>query len=246
MNTPKEWFESWFDTHYYHILYKHRDDTEAHYFIDNLLDFLQPAADAHILDLACGKGRHARYIAQQAYQVVGVDLSPQSIDYASQFEAANLHFAVHDMRQVFRPQAFDYVFNFFTSFGYFNDVADNQKAITAMAQSLKPDGYVIIDFLNAQKVIDNLVPAEKKEIDGVLFDIERAYKDGFIYKYITVKDGASEHRFYERVQALNLADFKAYFEKSGLQIEQIWGDYALNVYDETSANRLILLGKMVM
>ena len=36
MTNKKKWFESWFDTPYYHLLYQHRDDKEAHKFIKNL------------------------------------------------------------------------------------------------------------------------------------------------------------------------------------------------------------------
>ena len=43
----KEWFAQWFDTEYYHILYKHRDFDEAEKFIKNLVDFLSPAKDAY-------------------------------------------------------------------------------------------------------------------------------------------------------------------------------------------------------
>ena len=58
----KEWFASWFDTSYYHILHKHRDDTEAHIFMQNLVSFLKIEKDHTLLDLACGKGRHSIYL----------------------------------------------------------------------------------------------------------------------------------------------------------------------------------------
>ena len=56
------WFESWFDSKYYHILYQNRDDNEAKYFIDNLLDAFHFKKGARLLDLACGKGRHSIYL----------------------------------------------------------------------------------------------------------------------------------------------------------------------------------------
>ena len=34
------WFESWFDTKYYHILYKERNDEEAQLLMDNLTHYL--------------------------------------------------------------------------------------------------------------------------------------------------------------------------------------------------------------
>ena len=62
MSEAKEWFKSWFDTPYYHILYRHRDDNEAQVFIKNAINKLQPTQSCHILDLACGRGRHAKFL----------------------------------------------------------------------------------------------------------------------------------------------------------------------------------------
>jgi cyclopropane fatty-acyl-phospholipid synthase-like methyltransferase len=58
-----EWYKDWFDSPYYHILYKYRDDSEANGFIDHLLEALNPRPGARILDLACGRGRYSRHIA---------------------------------------------------------------------------------------------------------------------------------------------------------------------------------------
>ena len=124
-----DWFEDWFDSKYYHILYKHRDYQEAQSFIDKLVDYLQLNEEQKILDLACGKGRHSIYLNKKGLDVMGVDLSPESIKHASQFENPKLKFEVCDMRDVVKPDYFDIVLNLFTSFGYFEDEADQFKTI---------------------------------------------------------------------------------------------------------------------
>ena len=60
-----EWFKNWFDSPYYHILYKKRDSIEAKFFIDNLINFLQVPNNSKIIDIACGKGRHSIYLEQK-------------------------------------------------------------------------------------------------------------------------------------------------------------------------------------
>ena len=115
------WFASWFDTPYYHILYKERDDHEAEFFMNSLTSFLKLPKKAEILDLACGKGRHAIYLNELGYDVTGIDLSAASIEFAKKFETDKLHFAIHDM-SISYPKKFDAVFNLFTSFGYFENV----------------------------------------------------------------------------------------------------------------------------
>ena len=69
------WFSSWFDSPYYHILYKERNFREAQIFIDNLTFYLNMDEGSKVLDLACGKGRHSIYLNQLGYDVLGVDLT---------------------------------------------------------------------------------------------------------------------------------------------------------------------------
>ena len=119
----QNWFASWFDTPYYHILYKERNYREAQIFMDNLTHYLNLPEKAKVLDLACGKGRHAIYLNQLGFEVIGADLSENSIAEASKNSNSSLQFQVHDMREKFDDQ-FDAIFNLFTSFGYFDDLAE--------------------------------------------------------------------------------------------------------------------------
>ena len=130
-----KWFSSWFDTPFYHILYKDRNDKEAHAFMDTLTHYLNFPENGTILDLACGKGRHSLYLNTLGYNVTGVDLSENSINFAKQFENETLRFKVHDMCVPF-GEKFDGVFNLFTSFGYFDDDEDNLNTIKAIKTNL--------------------------------------------------------------------------------------------------------------
>jgi len=127
------WFANWFDSPYYHLLYKNRDEKEAQVFIDNLMTHLQIPKGSKLLDIACGKGRHASYFNKKGMDVVGVDLSFNSINTAKKNENATLKFEVLDMRKAFKSNEFDIVTNLFTSFGYFEKDEDEQKTINAMA-----------------------------------------------------------------------------------------------------------------
>ena len=70
-----EWFKDWFNTSYYHTLYKNRDDKEAERFVKNLVNFTKLPLKSKILDLACGKGRHSITLNRLGMDVIGVDLS---------------------------------------------------------------------------------------------------------------------------------------------------------------------------
>jgi SAM-dependent methyltransferase len=244
INDPQttNWFESWFDTEYYHILYKERNDEEAQLLMDNLTHYLNLPEEAKILDLACGKGRHAIYLNSLAYDVTGADLSENSIAEASKFTNDKLHFKVHDMREPFEEK-YDAIFNLFTSFGYFDDDADNHKTIKAIHNSLTETGFAVIDFMNVDYVLENLVPNEIKTVDGIDFHIKRYLKDGHIYKEIDFEDKGKTFHFTEKVQALRLADFEQMMEEAGIFLLDIFGDYKLRKFYKTQSERLIMIFK---
>ena len=237
------WFANWFNSPYYHTLYKNRDEKEAQVFIDNLIDYLLIPKGIKLIDIACGKGRHAKYFNKKGMDVVGVDLSQNSINTAKKDENKNLQFSVHDMRENYQENAFDIVTNLFTSFGYFEDNKDDQKAINAMASNLKKEGILIIDFMNAKKVIANLVLNEQKTINNIQFDITRQVKDGFILKDIRIVDRKEEQQFQEKVKAITLADYSEFITNAGLKIIDIFGNYKLDNFDEEISDRLILICK---
>lgn len=237
------WYANWFDTPFYHILYKNRDYTEAELFMNNLITQLNPTKENQILDLACGKGRHAIFLAEKGYNVTGIDLSKQSIEHAKQFEKENLHFEVHDMRQTYKTEAFDFVLNLFTSFGYFSDEEDNQKAIDAMCNNLKPKGTLVIDFMNTYKVATNLKEKEVKQIDGIEFRISRKIEGKIIVKTIEFTHEKQKYQFEERVMGLTLNDFEKYFKKAGLKLVETFGNYQLDYYSKNTSDRLILVAK---
>lgn len=240
--TTDNWFASWFDTTYYHLLYKDRNDHEAELFMTHLTKFLNLPEHGTILDLACGKGRHAKYLNSLSYNVTGVDLSENSILTAKKYENESLKFYVHDMRMPYTQQ-FDAVFNLFTSFGYFDDEIDNLKTLKAIQQSLNETGFGVIDFMNVDYIIENLVAQEIKTVDHIDFHIKRFVKNGFIYKEIRFEDAGESHFYTEKVQAITLKDFENYFEQVGINLLSIFGDYKLNPFYTKTSKRLILLFK---
>lgn len=238
----KNWFASWFDTDYYHTLYKDRNDDEAQQFMDNLTHYLNLPEEAKILDLACGKGRHSFYLNSLGFDVTGADLSANSITEASKFSNKTLRFKEHDMRISFEDK-YDAIFNLFTSFGYFENDADNLKTLIAIKDSLTEYGFAVIDFMNVDYVIANLVPSEVKTVDGIDFHIKRYVKDNHIFKEIDFEDKGEKFHFTEKVQALRLADFEAMMEEAGIYLLDVFGDYKLKTFYKNQSERLIMMFK---
>lgn len=241
MDSPTQWFETWFDTKYYHSLYKHRDENEAVYFIQRLLDELELASGSRVMDLACGKGRHSMTLFDAGLRVVGLDLSKNSILHLKEKETEGLEFHQWDMRERFKESYFDCVFNLFTSFGYFDDTQENYRVIDAIQFGLKHGGRLVLDYLNPRAITEEEGTTVKKEIDGFVFETRKFIKEDKIIKSIEVEDDEETLHFHESVQLLDLEDFKQMFESNGMKLEKVFGDYELRPFQPESSPRLILI-----
>ena len=239
----KDWYKDWFNSPFYHKLYFYRDEREAQQFIGRLLDHLKAPPGSRILDVACGRGRHSRCLAEKRFDVTGIDLSFDSINYAKKFENDHLQFFQHDMRLPFWINYFDYAFNFFTSFGYFATRREHDDAVRTMAYSIKRQGTVVFDFLNVHYSEDHLVHNEIKEVDGTTYEIHRWMTDTHFYKKITITDPSLNHseEYIEKVSKLSLGDFTDMLAFQKLQVTEVFGDYNLGSYDVRKTPRMIII-----
>jgi SAM-dependent methyltransferase len=144
------------------------------------------------------------------------------------------------MRKLFFEQEFNLVINLFTSFGYFENLYDNMISLLNMRQAMKPDGILVIDYLNADYVADNLVPQQSLVIEDVEFYITRRITQGFVKKSISVVDNGQKFEFQENVQLFSLQDFTSMLHQSRLEIVEIWGNYLGELFTSPESERLIL------
>lgn len=243
MNTS--WFESWFNSPYYHILYQHRDDKEAELFIEHLYQQLNIRLQHTILDLACGAGRHAIYMASKGNNVMGIDLASNSIKDAN-FKAREkglsekLHFQVEDMRHFDLNRTFDFIFNLFTSFGYFENKEDNLKVLHCAKKHLKENGVLVIDYLNSQLVRAKGEESYKKTISGIEFSIQKYFEDDFVIKEIKINDQETISQYREQVQLFDATEIQVMLENIGFQIIHHFGDYQLEQYKIDSLRSIIV------
>ena len=230
----------WFDSDYYHVLYKHRDYNEARNFIDNIVEYLDLKKGSKILDLACGIGRHSIYLDKIGFKVVGTDKSPNNIKKAKASKNQSVNFLQMEMIDDTNHK-YDVIFNLFTSFGYVNHDY-NLKTIKNIERQLKDDGTVIVDFMNTLFVKKNLVIEETKVIDDLSFKIKRKSDGKHIYKEIKFQD-KKDYFFQEKVMDLSRKDFENYLIRYNLKIIKTFGDYNLNEFDIENSERLIMVIK---
>ena len=240
------WFEDWFNTPYYHILYKDRDYKEAENFISNLTKELKLPTDSSIIDLACGKGRHSVFLNQLGFEVLGVDLSEESILHNKQFEnsaSPKLEFKVHDMRNELYPEISEEkvnaVFNLFTSFGYFDDDEDDRKVFSSVKNVLQNDGIFVLDFLNEKFVKNTLVDETTVTKDGIDFLIKKRIEENHVIKDIFFEDKGESFHYFEKVKLHTLEEIKNIAESFGFEAVKIWGNYQLEDFERETSPRCI-------
>ncbi len=238
------WFEDWFNTPYYHILYKDRDFVEAESFITNLTNNLQLPQHSKIIDLACGKGRHSVFLNKLGYNVLGVDLSTESISFAQKdFGKEHLQFKIHDMRNELYPdvslEKVNAVFNLFTSFGYFDDENDDKKVFQSVKNVLEKDGIFILDFLNERFVKNTLVEESAINKGGIDFTIKKRIEENYVIKDIFFEDNGEKFHYFEKVKLSTLEQIQSLAESCGFKTIKIWGNYNLEAFDRETSPRCI-------
>lgn len=239
----KQWFETWFDSPYYHLLYKNRDNSEAAKFMDELISFLNADPGAYFIDLACGKGRHSVHLHKKGFKVTGLDFSSNNVSYAQMSSDDSLNFFRHDMRESFPVSEADYIVNLFTSFGYFESDHEHVQTIRNINAALRNKGIFVIDYLNSSWVLDALRVHETKSVDNIVFNIRKELTDGFIVKTIEFVYNGSSKSFQEKVRAFSEEDLVSMLTSNGFTIENVFGNYSLDPFDRENSERLIIIAR---
>jgi SAM-dependent methyltransferase len=238
------WYEEWFWSDAYTVVYDHRDEEEAERLINLIERAIDPSPQAYILDIGCGRGRHARALARRGYCMTGVDLSEEAIEEARAEAAAEdldatTSFQVGDMREPVCEDCADGVVNLFTSFGYFEEDTENQRALAAMATALRPGGWFLQDFLNAPVVADSLGASEHETEEGVRIHQDRWIENGRVNKKITIEHDDGTDSFQESVRLYTLDDLKEMYAAVGLTLAELFGDYDGAEYTPESPRLLL-------
>ena len=239
----KAWFEQWFDTNYYHILYSHRDEGEARAFIESLMQFLDIQKGSEVIDIGCGRGRHSKYMCELGYNVTGIDIACSNIDYARRWEEENLHFHCFDKRNVFSKGKFDLALNLFTSYGFLKSRTELEGALKSMGENLKKGGIFVLDYMNAEKIRNAHLTSDVIDTQGIRFEISKRISGHQIIKEIEVIDGSSRSHFAEEVHLITLPEFRELFQFASLEILHTFGDYRLHDYEEQFSDRLIIIAR---
>lgn len=241
-----EWFVSWFQHPLYLKLYQHRDSNEAQTTIETILQHTGLGRGAKVLDIACGAGRHAVELAKHGMEVSANDLSEFLILEAKALaEEANqnLYFSQLDMRRIEFNGIFDMVVQLFTSFGYFKSQAEDQNVLNRVYNALKPEGWYVLDFFNANYVKANLIASSHKTFEDITVTEERKIESGRVTKYINITHDMETLSFTESVMLYQPSTLREMLNKAGFKIVKECGDYHGNEFDPSISPRFMVIAK---
>jgi SAM-dependent methyltransferase len=236
------WYREWFGQEYLE-LYAHHDVEEA----ERHLDFVEARLGGDpppraVLDLACGAGRHTEALRRRGYRALGVDLSLTLLA-----QRPHLPRVGGDMCCLpFADGTFDWVLNFFTSFGYFETERENFQVLAEIVRVLAPGGRFLIDFLNLDRVLAELEPRETQvSEDGRRVEIERWFDPTArrINKRIRVETPEEPPRtFLESVRGYRRDEVVMGLGWAGLELMESYGNFDGDPFERDSP-RLILVGR---
>lgn len=243
------WFEDWFDSPLYEKLYANRDEEEARQLIELLEETLNLGNCSSILDLGCGRGRHAVNLARKGYEVTGIDLSEEAIKTAKaraeKEGLTNIRFMVRDMRKPL-PESFDAIVNLFTTFGYFEKDEENAQVLDSIVEMLVPGGIFVLDYMNSDKVRRSYKPSDRGKFRDIEYRASRYIEDEAIVKEIKFSGGPIDgtRTYSEHVKLYDLDWFKRELGKRNLEIDRLYGDYLGNEFDPSSSPRLMIVSHL--
>ncbi|MBL0313213.1 MAG: class I SAM-dependent methyltransferase [Holophagaceae bacterium] len=220
-----DWFKDWFDEDYL-ALYANRDEAEAEMAVTTSLRLAPELASGPVLDLACGAGRHLDWLRRKNPDAFGLDLS------ASLLRAAPMRLRGHllrgDMRHLpIKAHCLSGICLWFTPFGYFSD-SNNRILLHNLANLLKPGGVVLMDYLNAAHLRENLVVEDVVEQAGMRVHSRRALEGQRIVKRMDIEylDSGATREVVESVRVYEPQELTVLAKETGLKLRQECGDYS--------------------
>lgn len=224
-----DWFHNSFGEEYFK-LYAHRDAAEAEAQVEFILRNLHLPPQAFVLDTACGDGRHAFAASQRGLQVLGLDYSAVALKRAQSGAGAKIALIQGDYRYLpFAPRSFELLLNMFTSFGYLQSDKEHKELLRSWYSLLKTAGYLVLDYLNREKVISELIAESRSETAQeeiwqrryLTADLSRVNKDVVIID----KSSGEKRSLSESVRMFSRSELELLISKAGFAVRHVFGDF---------------------
>jgi len=216
--------------------------------VTEILGLVEVEPGATVLDIPCGPGRHALEFARRGFAVTGVDITQAFLDEArgrGDEDGLSVEWVHDDMRTFRRPDTFDLALNLFSSFGYFEDIAEDEQVVRNILESLRSGGTLVMEMFGREILARVFRKGfwEEDEDGGLLLE-EREITASWSRsrtRWIYVKNGERyEHTFELRLYTADqLMDL---LRRAGFIDINAFGGYTGELYDH-EAMRLVVTAR---
>lgn len=213
--------------------------------VDGIVAVTGVAPGAAVLDLCCGPGRHSLELARRGFRVTGVDRTTcyleQARERATQ-ERLDVTFIEADMREFRGDGCFDAAINVFTSFGYFEDPADDRRVLDNLHASLRPGGRLLIDTIGKEVVARIFTSSDWRRFGDLLCLTERTIdcEWTWIRNHQILIWGDKRREFDMDHRLYSAAELKALLADCGFADITCHGSVDATPYDQ-NARRLVVV-----
>lgn len=238
-NSKFPWYRQSFGD-LYPIVYAHRNSEAADREIRLMSQWIGLTPGHTVLDACCGDGRHLQSLLQLGCAGYGFDLSSELVIRAQSNSVTQNRVCRADIRNIPFAPVFDYVFNLFTSFGYFYDDRENQAALKQMVSCLKPEGTLILDHMNTGRIRRTLVEKSESRTGQYHIVQHRRFVGNRVQKRIEIQTSEDRtHVFNEDVRMFSPDEIIQLAGICGLIDISLHGSFCGSTFDERS-ERMIL------
>ena len=212
-------------------------------------------ASARVLDLGCGPGLYAEKFAKRNVQVVGIDFSAKSIDYArkqtEKKQTGIIYYCQDYLQAEFGTLDYNLILLAYCDLGVFSP-ENRQKVLTKCFQALTPGGKLIFDVFTPVKYRD-FTPDQRWQMEENNFwSSERCLHLQKTATYPMSKTYLAQHylvgaswqkEFFIWETVFEPAELVAECHAIGFTKSQLFGDLKGSPYDATSENLCLVLEK---
>ncbi|MDH7568241.1 MAG: class I SAM-dependent methyltransferase [Armatimonadota bacterium] len=234
---------------FYNALYTEVQWAAATEDVEQLLALAGTPPGASVLDLPCGPGRHSLALARRGFRVTGVDLNAAYLGRArrrAEEEGLNVEWVRDNMRRFCRPEAFDLVINLYTSFGYFEDPADDRAVALNFWRSLRPGGALVMELEGKEIMARDFRPREWRwEADGSPLLVERTIRPGWDWvenRWILIR-GATRHDFVVSHRLYSATELTGLLREMGFGVVKSFGNLSGAPYDHRASKLVVVARK---
>jgi SAM-dependent methyltransferase len=232
MEIDPNWHDGWFEDDWLDLLAPRFPAERTELAVEFLVQQLALEPGSRVLDVACGHGRVALPLARRGIRVTGIDASPRSLALAREAadaEGLDVELVELDMRELDYGAEFDAAINVFSSFGYFDDEADDRRVLEGIARALRPGGALVLDVINPPGLFRVYRANAWEELeDGTVWLQEHEYdqargRNRAVWTFVRPDGRRTELR--HSIRLYTTAELVAMLADAGLELDAAWGGW---------------------